>query len=1135
MKLTHLASALAALAFAAGAALADVPGRTPPTGFVPNPGTQTQELSNITPHGGVYNVFDSPFFCASCHGGTIDASVSHYGNWSGSNMANSGRDPFFRANNLVVNSDAYYITEALLGPGQGVNGVGNICWRCHSPNGWYSSRLDETLGGRIDATTVQQSMVASTDMQGISCEFCHRTIGNVTQQRAGLDPADPAWKLLAGATDWPHAGNAYPEGPVAGLPYGDTTFQFTDSRIYQADLAGNTLIFWNDVPSFKAGFITDPAAPLGTYTGQTYGIYPNNYDGPRRATPTGMPKYNSLDQEIVYLPDGRAKTQFEVGISGPPVLDPVTGLPVLDPVSGLEIVDHLEQSLSPRHGTHVGAGAEANGHSADTGNVPYRYVVTAEMCGSCHDLTVPTLNSGMPEQRTYTEWFYSDYGTGRPGNIICQDCHMGETAHEYKDGFTDALTGEGTYKADPAKAGFFPYAKERPLSAVHRFSPANRDLAPILKYLNPDVDMEATGRQTGRDTRTEIGVVSGRDRAWDRHEQYGNQKIRDAATIQITQQPTLVVGQTDIYEVKVLVTNLTGHALPSGYPDGRRAFITLNVRDASNSLVYQSGSYDEATAHLTNGMGAATLTRAHTPLIDATVQNRVMLYEKRTGAPNGDGTFTMGESLLNPVIVFDNRLRPTGWEAPALAAGVRLVDYSGSDTALTPFDVNPDPLQPPGSQGGRYEVGQSTDTVTYRFQSPTVPTQAEARFYYQSHTRDFVEYLKDRNNEETAKDLAGDPLHPARPNTLGGPRPEGTPSILEPNYPNTPNYLGARINLAGQTDLAGQPLQDNWGSLAYAAWNATGRGAPALIDADSTAYAAAPAAPVVTATAVDQYSINLSWPAVPAAEGYRIQARFGTAAVDGPGGIAPSRGPVAVVIGATSFVHDGLKPGKTYGYEVAAFNGKGETLSALVEATTPGTVPATPSQLELVGVSEASVALRWRDTSTDEVSWIVERQELPDPSTGVISGYAVVGTPASVTTPATGGWVTFTDATAKAGRVYSYRVAAVNASGQSLYASPGPREARTNPYAPNGLTRTLATRFSVTLRWNDNSAAESGFVVERSTDNVTFTTIATKSPNARLHVATGLTPGTTYYFRVRALNGAVRSAPSPVLIAATLP
>jgi hypothetical protein len=58
----------------------------------------------------------------------------------------------------------------------------------------------------------------------------------------------------------------------------------------------------------------------------------------------------------------------------------------------------------------------------------------------------------------------------------------------------------------------------------------------------------------------------------------------------------------------------------------------------------------------------------------------------------------------------------------------------------------------------------------------------------------------------------------------------------------------------------------------------------------------------------------------------------------------------------------------------------------------------------------------------------------------------------------------------------------------------------------------------INLTWNDNSDNEDGFVIERGTDNTTFTQIATVGENINYYTDTNFTLGQTYYYRVYAYN-----------------
>ncbi len=72
--------------------------------------------------------------------------------------------------------------------------------------------------------------------------------------------------------------------------------------------------------------------------------------------------------------------------------------------------------------------------------------------------------------------------------------------------------------------------------------------------------------------------------------------------------------------------------------------------------------------------------------------------------------------------------------------------------------------------------------------------------------------------------------------------------------------------------------------------------------------------------------------------------------------------------------------------------------------------------------------------------------------------------------------------------------------------------------APSGLAATPVSASAINLTWIDNSNNESGFKIERSTDNVTFTQVGVASSNATNFVDSGLAPITLYYYRILATN-----------------
>jgi len=1046
-KYLIIALTVCGLVSLAAFSLADVVDRDGPGGTVPNPGTQQQELANITAPA-PYNTFEFVGTCAACHGGDIDQMAGHFSNWAGSSMASAARDPIFRANQIGVEIAS------------GEVGAGNMCFRCHSPNGWTSGRFDPQLaGGDPKGSTMIHSILLSTDDEGILCEACHRTIGNVEFKSRELDPNDPAWNMLASVDDWPHAGVPFRDQAgdptiAEGEPYGDTSLQFNDGMTYIGKYSGSVDIYFSDSPL--------PGTP---YTGQTYGVDP--------------------DGSIFYAADGSVPLHYE--------------LPIGPPLQGQrEIYD--AQAISLEHPT-AGDRGKLKPQPVPPGNT---FVKSPEFCGSCHELVIPILNHGMPEQRTYSEWRFSDFGEAYANDpesgTRCQDCHMPTMMHEFADDARVSLNPDGPL------VGWYPYAKDRNPNggtAFHKFAGANRDLPMMMKFLYPEPDLELIGARTGTDPRIFPGMLSTRDPMYDRAQRNTEISLSNAVDVAISQAPTWNEAG-GYWEVKVKVTNTSGHRIPSGYPDGRRFWIELAVSDAAGGTVYQSGHYDELNAELHTDPVTLGLNRALEPLIDAASgTNAVMVYERVTGLcsdatgpifPDPDPenrtptSCTPSTSLLNNFILFDNRILPQGFDYARLRqAGVKLWNH---DVNMVPYEDD-----------DRYPAGQNWDEVTYRFSGTADQVlTARAEVYWQTHTREFMEHLREQDTSTV--------------------RPEGPINAFMPGYPDTANYLSEEIELSKYTALDGTPLQDNWGGIAYAAWLETGKGAPYLAAVADTAVTAAPGDPVVTVfQGGNPYDATVSWDSVAGADGYLVFIRYGVAED------TASWDELAVVYEpATTLELTALKVSKSYGFAVQAFNAAGYSPGAnAVDFTTTSDAPAAPVNLTVVSTAPANVELTWFDMADNETGFEIQRQTVAEPPGDFV-------TVATTTTPGDGSvnWID-TDPNLVADNCYVYQVAAYNASGLSTWTFPVTACIGSAPDGTVTLDPIGLAAGSNELSWvlTANTTTMIGFLIERT--NLATNAVDTFRVNDPL--ATSFSdftadPAVGYCYVVYAYNFVGNSAPS---------
>ena len=125
------------------------------------------------------------------------------------------------------------------------------------------------------------------------------------------------------------------------------------------------------------------------------------------------------------------------------------------------------------------------------------------------------------------------------------------------------------------------------------------------------------------------------------------------------------------------------------------------------------------------------------------------------------------------------------------------------------------------------------------------------------------------------------------------------------------------------------------------------------------------------------------------------------------------------------------------------------------------------------------------------------------------------------------------------GTPYQYQVRAAeqaNGSMSTLYSDWTAAATATTPLAaPTNLWTSQASPEEVDIAWTNNSNSATGFEIDRSTNNVDWTPIATPSVSQNFYQDTTIVPGTQYYYRVEATGPSVNSASSPSAMVSTTP
>jgi hypothetical protein len=320
--------------------------------------------------------------------------------------------------------------------------------------------------------------------------------------------------------------------------------------------------------------------------------------------------------------------------------------------------------------------------------------------------------------RAYTARSNANYEDGTVRTYTCQTCHM------------SASTGKGCNKNG------FPTRTDLP---AHDQTGAGYWMPDVVQYMNTKGTLLIGGglNQTQKDA-----LNAGKVRA--------QQILQSAASVSGSQ-----LGS----DLIVRVTNLTGHKLLSGYPEGRRLWINVRWYDSGNHLVREDGAWGPI------GRTAPDLSGVEKPVSSLLDPDNTVVYEAGMGMDQAWAAKLVSLGYPTGLVLAYDRLSDlplhTLGELAASPAGTQLHTFHFvlnnvvvEDHRIPPYGFRYDDararnaLPVPANQFGSPAAGGTYNHWDDRaFSIPAGATSAQIRLYYQQTSWEYIQFLWKQNDQ----------------------------------------------------------------------------------------------------------------------------------------------------------------------------------------------------------------------------------------------------------------------------------------------------------------------------------------------------------------------------------------------------